>query len=414
MRWSRHEDWFSLQIRRQPSLRTHSHTQIAQIAASIREFGFNSPILVNSNSGIIAGHARVLAARKLGLKEVPVVVLDHLSETQKRAYILADNRLAANASWDDELLRLELAALREEQLNIDLLGFDDAELKRLLGNVDDIERLDDEDAVPELPKAPISAPGDLWVLDSHRLLCGNATISADVEHLMAGEAADLVFTDPTFGVNHEAYTHQHQRIRGDNMNPEQFQQFLADTFASYRRIVKPGASLYVCHSSSWQREFQNALEGCGFAVHCQIIWARNTLAGGRGRYKFQHEPIFYCHLAGQQDAWYGDKSQSTLWEENKPSADRIHPTARPVEMVERALVNSSRSDDVVVDLFGGSGSTLIGCERKGRNARLIEMDLCYTDCIVRRWQDYTGRKAVLESGGVPFEEVSRQRLKPAA
>ena len=222
------------------------------------------------------------------------------------------------------------------------------------------------------------------------------------------------FTDPPYGVNYQGYTDQRLKMQGDDMNPEQFRQFLGDIFSSYRRIVKADASLYVCHSSSWQREFQNALEAAGFAMRCQLIWAKNTFAWGFGRYKFQHEPIFYAYVAGQKDPWYGDKSQSTLWEEKKPAANRIHPTAKPVELVERALVNSSRAGDVVVDLFGGSGSTLIGCERKGRTARLMEIDPIYTDCIVRRWQEYTGKCAVLEGDGASFDEISRRRLKDLA
>jgi DNA modification methylase len=178
--------------------------------------------------------------------------------------------------------------------------------------------------------------------------------------------------------------------------------------------VKPGASLYVCHSSSWQREFQNALEVAGFEVRCQIIWAKNTFAWGFGRYKFQHEPLFYAHVADQKDPWYGDKSQSTLWHENKPAANRIHPTAKPVELIERALVNSSKAGDIVADLFGGSGSTLIGCERRNRRARLMEIDLKYADCIVRRYEQYTGKRAVLEGDGRQFDEISAERLKEAA
>ena len=395
--------------------RTHSDAQIAQIASSIREFGFNSPILVDSHAGIIAGHARLLAARKLQLQEVPVVVLDHLSQTEKRAYVLVDNRLAENAGWDDEMLGLELAALREEELNFDLLGFDDEELTRLLAGEDAVAGLTDEDAVPELPKTPVSAPGDLWVLNNtHRVLCGDATVCADVERLMSGDAADLVFTDPPYGVNYQGYTDQHLKMQGDDMEPAQFRQFLSDTFRSYRRIIKPAASLYVCHSSSWQREFQNALEAAGFAMRCQLIWAKNTFAWGFGRYKFQHEPIFYAYVAGQKDSWYDDKSQSTLWEEKKPAANRIHPTAKPVELVERAVVNSSRVGDLVVDLFGGSGSTLIGCERKGRKARLMEIDPKYTDCIVRRWQEYTGQQGVLQSDGRSFDEIRQERLKKQA
>ena len=393
--------------------RTHSDEQVAQIAASIREFGFNSPILVDSDAGIIAGHARLLAARKLQLAEVPVVVLNHLNEKQKRAYILVDNRSAENAGWDDELLRLELATLRDEQINLDLLGFDEEELTRLLADQEGVEGLTDEDAVPELPHTAISATGDLWILDSHRVLCGDATVQADVERLMSGDAADLVFTDPPYGVDYEGYTDQHLKIQGDNLNAKQLQQFLSDAFHCCRGIVKPGASLYVCHSSSRQREFQHALEAAGFAIRCQLIWAKNTFAWGFGRYKFQHEPIFYGYVAGQKDAWYGDRCQSTLWEQNKPAANRIHPTAKPIELVERALANSSRVGDLVVDLFGGSGSTLIACERKGRKARLMEIDPKYTDCIVRRWQDHTGRCAVREGDEASFEEVSQQRLKKA-
>ncbi len=193
------------------------------------------------------------------------------------------------------------------------------------------------------------------------------------------------------------------------MSDADFKQFLERAFLSYRAVVKPGASMYICHSSSWQREFQNALESAGFEVRFQIIWAKNTFAWGFGRYKFQHEPMFYCHVAGEKDSWYGDKSQSTLWHEKKPAANRIHPTAKPVELVERALLNSSKSGDVVADLFGGSGSTLIGCERRGRCARLMEIDPKYADCIVRRYQEYTGKEAVLDGDGRPFEEVALER-----
>jgi DNA modification methylase len=198
------------------------------------------------------------------------------------------------------------------------------------------------------------------------------------------------------------------------MSDADFRHFLEAAFRSCRAAVKPGASLYICHSSSWQREFQDALEAAGFEVRCQIIWAKNTFAWGFGRYKFQHEPLFYAHVAGQSDPWYGNKSQSTLWQENKPAANRIHPTAKPVELIERALINSSKFGDIVADLFGGSGSTLIACERRGRKARLMEIDPGYADCIVRRWQEYTGKHALLEGDGRSFDEVVRERLKEAA
>jgi DNA modification methylase len=394
--------------------RTHSDRQIAQIAASISEFGFNNPILVDTNAGIIAGHGRLLAARKLGLKEVPVIVLDHLSDAQKRAYVIADNQLALNAGWNDELLGIELAALQAEDFDVSLIGFADEELARLLHDQDGVAGLTDEDAVPELPQSPISEAGDLWILGDHKLLVGDATVPEDVEKLMAGESADLVFTHPPYNVAYEGYTEDRLTIKGDRMSDAEFIQFLESAFRSCTAAVKPGASLYVCHSSSWQREFQNALESAGFEVRFQIIWAKNTFAWGFGRYKFQHEPIFYCHVAGQKDPWYGDKSQSTLWEEKKPAANRIHPTAKPVELVERALVNSSKAGDVVADLFGGSGSTLIGCERRNRKARLMEIDPKYADCIVRRYQEYTGKQATLDGDGRTFEEIARERRKEAA
>ncbi len=394
--------------------RTHSDAQVDQIAASIEEFGWTNPILLDSRAGILAGHGRLLAALKLRLSEVPVIVLDHLTEAQKRAYIIADNQLALNAGWDEDLLREELAALQQADFNIDLLGFEDEELARLLAAQDATPRLTDEDAVPELPQTPVSARGDLWILGSHRLLVGDATNQTDVAKLMAGVLADCVFTDPPYNVDYEGYTEDRLKIQGDRMTDAEFKEFLEAAFRSCRNLVKPGASLYVCHSSSSQREFQNALEAAGFEVRCQIIWAKNTFAWGFGRYKFQHEPIFYCHVAGQKDPWYGDKSQSTLWEENKPAANRLHPTMKPVELIERALLNSSKTGDVVVDLFGGSGSTLIACERRGRAARLMELDPRYADVICRRYQEYTGQQATLDGDGRAFDEISAERREEAS
>jgi len=393
--------------------RTHSEAQVAQIAASIAEFGFNNPILVDTKAGILAGHGRLLAARKLQLSEVPVIVLDHLTEAQKRAYILADNQLALNAGWDEELLRIELAALQDEDFNIKLIGFEDDELARLLAAQDAAEGLTDEDSVPDIQEIPISDTGDLWILGNHKLLVGDATNQADVANLMAGEACDLIFTDPPYNVDYEGYTENRLKIKGDRMSDADFKQFLEAAFRSCRVAVKSGASLYVCHSSSWQREFQGALENAGFEVRCQIIWAKNTFAWGFGRYKFQHEPIFYAHVTGEKDPWYGDKSQSTLWQEKKPAANRIHPTAKPVELVERALLNSSKAGDIVADLFGGSGSTLIACERRNRKARLMEIDPKYADCIVRRYQEYTGKKAV-HINGRTFDDAANDRQKAVA
>jgi DNA modification methylase len=243
-------------------------------------------------------------------------------------------------------------------------------------------------------------------------LWGDATAPADVERLMADEAADLVFIDTPYNCDYSGYTEERLTIQNDRMSDTEFKQFLEAVFRSCRAAIKPGASLYVCHSSSWQRVFQNALEAAGFEVRCQIIWAKNTFAWGFGRYKFQHEPIFYCHVAGQSDAWYGDKSQSTLWQENKPTANRLHPTMKPVELVERALINSSKAGDLCADFCAGAGSTLIACERRGRKARLIEIDPKYAQVIIVRWQQYSGKNATLD--GCRFDEVAQQRRQEAA
>ncbi len=278
----------------------------------------------------------------------------------------------------------------------------------------------DEDSVPPLPQTPTSVPGDLWILGNHKLLIGDATVTWQMWSNGWWQGA----TRPTSRVHgppvqrregdYEGYTKDRLKIKGDRMATGEFKQFLEAAFRSCRAAVKPGASLYICHSSSWQREFQDALEAAGFEVRCQIIWAKNTFAWGFGRYKFRHEPIFYSHVAGEKDAWYGNKSQSTLWEEKKPAANRLHPTMKPVELIERALLNSSKAGDIVADLFGGSGSTLIACERRNRKARVMELDPKYADVIVQRWQEYTGRAATLDTDGRTFDEVAQERWKEAA
>jgi len=346
--------------------RTHSDEQVAQIAASIVEFGWVNPILVGADGVIIAGHARLQAARKLGLTEVPVIVLDHLTEAQRRALVIADNKLALNAGWDEELLRGLLSELREDEFNLEVLGFSDEELNALLAEPPELaEGLTDEDAIPEPLEEPVSRRGDLWILGTHRLLVGDATSVEDVARLMGAERADLVFTDPPYGIDYHGRTAERLTIANDRMPVEEFVAFLQAAFGALRGAIKPTASVYVCHGSRYQREFQNALEAAGFEVRCQLIWAKHTFSLGWGRYRFQHEPIFYCHLAGEEDPWYGDHSQSTLWQENKPAANRLHPTMKPVQLVERALVNSSRKGELVADFFGGSGTTLIACERLG-------------------------------------------------
>jgi len=393
---------------------------VDRMSASIREFGFKCPVLARSDGTVVDGHLRLKAARKLGswpggdINGIPVILCDEWTDAQVKAFRILVNRSATWADFDEELLSLELQELNAADFDLSLTGFDNEELARLLAADDATEGLTDEDAVPELPAHPVCLSADLWRLGDHKLLVGDATNGGDVVRLMDGEAADLLFIDSPYNVDYEGYTEERLKIRGDRMSGADFKHFLESAFRSCRMVAKSGASMYVCHSSSWQRELQNALEATGFELRCQIIWAKNTFAWGFGRYKFQHEPIFYCHVAGQKDPWYGDKSQSTLWEEKKPAANRLHPTMKPVELIERALVNSSKAGDVVVDLFGGSGSTLIGCERRGRHARLMEIDPRYADCICRRWEEYTGKRAVLDGDGRTFDEVAAERRKDAA
>jgi len=386
-----------------------SSTAIDKIAASIQEFSFRQPIVVDKDGVIIAGHTRLQAARKLGLASVPVHVADNLTPAQVRAYRLLDNRSHEESFWDESLLGLELLELKDLELDLSLTGFDFEELERFMASPEPVSGLTDEDAVPGIAEATVWEIGDLWILGDHRLLCGDATCANDAGKLMDGDMADLVFSDPPYNCDYQGYTEEKLTIQNDHMSAPDFRRFLDQSFKVYCTAIKAGASLYICHSSAMQREFQNAMESAGFDVRCQIIWAKNTFAWGFGRYKFQHEPIFYAHVAGQKDAWYGDKSQSTLWQEKKPTANRLHPTMKPVELIERALLNSSKSGDIVADFFAGSGSTLIGCERRGRKARLMELDPKYADVIICRWQEYTGKSAVLASDGTTFHERSARR-----
>jgi DNA modification methylase len=386
---------------------------IDKVAESIKEFGWRQPIVVDRESVIVAGHTRLLAARKLGLSAVPVHVADNLTAAQIKAYRLMDNRSHQETTWDMELLATELGELQAGDLDMNLTGFDQDEIAKLLTEQTVTAGLTDEDDVPELPAKPVTKAGDVWLLGSHRVLCGDSTVVENVAVLLGQSRADLVFTDPPYNVDYSGYTEEKLKIQGDKMSDAEFAAFLERTFRACRTGVKQGASLYICHGSSYQREFQNALERAGFEVRCQLIWAKNTFAWGFGRYKFQHEPIFYCHVAGQSDSWYGDKSQATLWHEKKPAANRLHPTMKPVELIERALVNSSKGGDLVFDPFGGSGSTLIACEKLGRNAALIELDPKYADVIIKRWEAFSGKQALLERTGETFPAIATKELVPS-
>ncbi|MDD3677460.1 site-specific DNA-methyltransferase [Thauera propionica] len=389
--------------------RTHSDEQIAQIAASIAEFGFVNPILVGGDGIIVAGHGRLAAARKLNLAEVPVVVLDHLTPTQRRALVIADNRIAENAGWDEELLRVELESLREDGFDLDLLGFDDAALADLLADEETPkDGLTDDDAAPEVQETPVSRPGDVWIMGPHRLVCGDATTAEAYAQLLPnGERADMVFTDPPYNVNYansanDKLRGKHRPILNDALG-EGFYDFLYDALSLL--VAHTRGAIYVAMSSSELDTLQAAFRAAGGHWSTFIIWAKNTFTLGRSDYQRQYEPILYGWREGATRYWCGDRDQGDVWHIDKPRVNDLHPTMKPVELVERAIRNSSRPGDVVLDPFAGSGTTLIAAEKTGRVARLIELDPKYADVIVRRWQDWTGQQATREADGVAFDDL---------
>ena len=390
--------------------RTHSDAQVAQIAASIREFGWTNPVLVDGANGIIAGHGRVLAARKLRLERVPVLELSHMSEAQKRAYVLADNQLALNAGWDEALLRLELADLSELGFDLGLIGFAEGELERLLAGEGKAGLTDDDDA-PALPEQAVTQPGDLWVPGDHRVLCGDATLLADVERVLEGRLADLTWTDPPYNVGYgssakDKLRGSKRKILNDNLGSG-FEAFLHDACSNILDTTK--GAMYVCMSSSELHTLQAAFTAAGGHWSTFIIWAKHTFTIGRADYQRQYEPILYGWRNDHDHYWCGARDQGDVWFFDKPVRNDLHPTMKPVALVERAIRNSSKSRDIVLDPFGGSGSTLIACEKVRRQARLVELDPKYCDVIVRRWQEWTGEQAMLEGDGRSFGEIAGAR-----
>jgi DNA modification methylase len=388
--------------------RSHPDSQIAQIAASIGEFGFTNPIAVDPRGRIIAGYARYLAARKRQLKQVPVIVLEHLTETQQRAYRIADNQLALNAAWDEEALRQELQSLIEEAFELDLLGFTEEELKRLSACPELQTGRTDEDAVPELLQLAVSRSGDLWQLDHHRLLCGDTTSSESMEQLMGGAEAAMTFTDPPYNVAYRATSRQwvSRPIRNDDLGAE-FETFLYDVCRSV--LAWTSGAIYMFMSSSELHTLHRAFTRAGGHYSTFLIWAKSHFTLGRSDYQRQYEPILYGWREGANRFWCGARDQGDVWFFPKPAVNELHPTMKPVALIEQALVNSSREQELVLDPFGGSGSTLIACQKMGRQGRVIEIDPLYVDVIVRRWQDFTGREAVLEGDGRTFAAIAVER-----
>lgn len=384
--------------------RTHSPEQVMRIAASIEQFGFNNPLLVDSQDGIIAGHGRLLAARQLGLGEVPVIVLDHLTDAQRRAYVIADNKLAELAGWDDELLALELATLDSEDFPLEVIGFTDQELAALLDGDPDEEAQEAEDEVPPAPQVAVSRPGDLWLCGEHRVLCGDATVAADLNRLLGGQRAAMVFTDPPYNVDYHGS--DGASIQNDNLGTG-FEAFLGAAIGNLLRSVE--GAVYICMSSSELATLQKVFIKAGGHWSTFVIWAKNTFTLGRSDYHRQYEPILYGWPKGQSHYWCGARDQGDVWLIKKPAHNDLHPTMKPVELVRRAIQNSSPRDAVILDPFGGSGTTLIACQETSRRARLLELDPRFVDVIVRRWEAFTGLQATLEDGGGTFGEISEQR-----
>jgi DNA modification methylase len=425
--------------------RTHSEQQVAQIAASMREYGFTNPVLIDRDGGIIAGHGRVMAAKSLALTEVPCIRLGHLSEAQRRAYVIADNKLALNAGWDEAVLRSELDALRQQNYDIDLLGFSDDELDAIFEpEVQDAGP--DPDAAPDLPDEATSKLGDVWVLGPHRVTCGDSTSITVWDALMRGELADAVWTDPPYNVAYESKLAG--KIKNDDMGDAEFLGLLRGAFTCLFSVMKPGAAMYVAHADTEGLNFRRAFRESGFKLSGCLIWKKNALVLGRSDYQWIHEPILYGWKPGSKHRWFGGRKQvtvqdmgdsspfvkqddgrwaikvgdqtlivsgdalvsgpepSSVMNHDKPQRSGEHPTMKPVALIERMLRYSARSGDVVVDAFGGSGSTLMAAERLGMVARLVELDPKFVDVIVRRWQDYSGRDAVLEASGRTFSQLA--------
>lgn len=427
--------------------RTHTEEQVAQIAGSIREFGFTNPVLIDEEGGIIAGHGRVLAAIKLEMEQVPTIVLAGLNEAQRRAYVIADNKLALNAGWDMDMLRVEMESLQEMGFDLDLVGFSSSELEDLF--FDDEEAgagLTDPDDVPDVD-APVSQPGDVWVLGTHRVRCGDVTHAGEIEALMDGLMADACWTDPPYNVD---YSSKAGKIANDNQPEDEFASFLQSSFSAANVAMKPGAPIYVCHADTAGLTFRSAFSNAGFKISGCLIWSKDSLVLGRSDYQWQHEPILYGWKLGAKHKWYGGRKKTTVLEsessiftknedgtvtvsvggqtivlsgENlevqpvastiirceKPKRSAEHPTMKPVELINQMLRNSTREGDIVLDMFGGSGSTLIACETLGRQARLLEVDPRYVDVIVKRWEKFTGKNAVLSSENMTFSETAEWR-----
>ena len=390
--------------------RTHSDAQVAQIAASIREFGFTSPVLVDADRGVIAGHGRLLAARKLGMAEVPTLELSHLTPAQRRAYVLADNRLALSAGWDEDLLRIELGDLQADGFDLTLTGFDTDEIAAFLAGP--TTGLTDPDDVPAAPEVPVTRPGDVWLLGRHRLVCGDSTDAATVERALNGVRPHLMVTDPPYGVEYDPAW----RNRAGLGSTQRVGKVENDHRADWREAwaLFPGDVGYVWHGALHATIVAESLIACGFQIRAQVIWAKDRLVLGRGHYHWQHEPCWYA-VRGQGH-WAGDRKQTTLWSipNRAQDTDTVHGTQKPVACMRRPMENNNNPGQAVYEPFSGSGTTVIAAEMSGRACHAIELSPAYVDVAVLRWQTFTGQQAVLEDGRASFAATAASRAPEAS
>ena len=414
--------------------RTHRDAQVSQLAASIKEFGFNNPVAIDADGMILCGHGRVMAAQKLGLTEVPTVCLSHLSDTQKKAYILADNKLALNAGWDNDMLKVELEDLKFSNFDLDLVGFSTEELDEIM-NQDEEPEVEDDDYTVAVPQEPKAKLGEIYILGKHRLMCGDSTSIADVEKLMGDQKADLLLTDPPYNVDYEGGTDKKLKIKNDNMEDQAFRQFLIDVYKVADHVMKPGAPFYIWHAVREGANFRGAAKDMGWQIRECLIWVKNSLVLGRQDYQWRHEPCLYGWKAGAAHYFTDSRAESTVIEdqvnvdklskdelktlckklldpgiettiirEKKPSINDVHPTMKPVKLFGRLVKNSSKRNDIVLDLFGGSGTTIVACEQLNRRAYLMELDPAYVDVIIDRYQKLTNVE-VMRSDGKLWNEL---------
>lgn len=387
--------------------RTHSQDQIIKLRSSLREFGFVNPVLIDKDKNIIAGHGRVMAAKEENIKEVPCVLVEHLTEAQKKAYILADNKLALDAGWDNELLEVELKALEELDFDLELTGFDLSEIDKIL--MPDQEIVEDEFDVDQALEEPtMSKPGDIWLLGRHRLICGDSTQAETFQRLMDGNKANLVVTDPPYNVNYEAKAGS---IQNDDMQDGDFYSFLLSAFKNTHEVMEKDASIYIFHADTEGLNFRKAFVDAGFYLSGTCIWRKQSLVLGRSPYQWQHEPILFGWKQKGKHNWYSDRKQTTIWEFDRPTKSVLHPTMKPVELCAYPIQNSSMSNCIILDPFGGSGSTLIASEQTNRICYTIELEEKFVDVIVKRYiaykEDDQDVFLIRDGNKKKFEDISR-------